>query len=179
MTTMFTDIPAARTAEGEPLTPWFALNMWANDWSVFSGSVGLEFPEASRNDAAGGWRTMTSFCWEIPTYTLDVSYDDLEVVFTVRLETKVDAGRDTEIRLADAGHATSTFYSNEHTVGATGAYVWTEDMTIVYPLASLPTGRHEIWVHGQFTSGSDAADYLYVRRHSTESDCEVFVRPVP
>ena len=180
MTTLYQTIAATRTAEGSPLNPELALDLFSNDWSLIGGVQDLTLPEDTVVSATTpSWVDLQTIWFEMPTYSLDASFDDMEVVVALRVEAKADASADCDLRLANAA-ASITGTAVPMTDNAT--YVVQALMSLVFPLASIPTGRTEIKIQGRWNS-DPGTKILFTRRAAHTSvvlgDCEIFVRLVP
>ncbi len=176
MTTLYQTIAAIRTAEGSPLNPELSLDLFGNDWSLLGGVQDVRLPEDSVASATtAAWVDMQDIWFEMPTYALDVTFDDMEVVVWVRLEAYGSATPDCDIRLAnEAVTVTGTAVSVTQTSYAE------ETIELAFPLASIPTGRTQIKVQGRWNS-DPGTETLFTRRVTTSGvgDMEIFIRLVP
>jgi len=176
MGTLYTTIDAERTAEGTPLNSWTLLDLFGNDWSTLAGSQGLFIEQDSVPSATTPtWTDMQTFWIELPVYALDVTWDDLEVVFTVRILAHVSAFPECEIRIANAAETVlGTAIAVTDTSSTLQAY-----MEIAWPLASIPTGRVELKIQGKWAS-DPGTETLFATGDSTfTQDGEFYVRLVP
>ena len=172
MTTMYAAVTASRTADGAPLTGGLVMDLLGNDWSAIGGTMDIALPEVSlASSTLQTWTTMVQMWFEMPTYALDATYDDLELAIALRVESYVSASPDCLLRLGNDG---LTLFSNEVAVTA-AAYAQTALMTLVLPVT---TGQTRLVLQGYWDS--NPTQTLYARRlaHSTDlsGDCELFIR---
>ncbi len=180
MTTLYQTISAIRTAEGSPCNPELALDMFANDWSLIGGVQDLSLPEDTVVSATTStWTALQTIWFEMPTYSLDVTFEDMEVVVALRVEAKADSNADCDLRLVNAA-VSITGVAVPMTTN--GTYAVQALMFLVFPLASIPTGRTEIKIQGRWNS-DPGSKTLFTRRTSHTAvvlgDCEIFIRLVP
>jgi len=171
--TLFTTVSSTRTASGAAFTPELALDWLGNDWAILAHSQGVSLSQdIVLSGTADAWVNMQTFWIEIPTYALDSTYDTLEVVFAMRVYAHASASPDCSIRITN---------DDASIVGDSEAVTETSStlqgyMTIVWPAASLPTGRVELKVQGRWAS-DPGTETLYVERGSNvASDAEFFIR---
>jgi len=175
MTTMYAPVLAKRTAAGAPLTSGLALDLLGNDWSAIGGTMDLALPEATLASATTPtWTTMVEMWFEMPTYALDATYDDLELAIALRVQAYASSAPDCLLRLGNDG---LTLFSNEVSVTEL-SYATTAFMTLALPVT---TGQNRLVLQGQW--GTDPPATLYARRlaHTTDlsGDCELFIRVTP
>ncbi len=174
MTTMYKTIAAERTAEGATLDFYTLFDMFSNDWSLLGGLQDLRLDETTIVSSVSSFATMHEIWMEIPAYSVDARFDELEFVVVLRVEAKVSANPDCELRLTNSA---ASIVSNTVVVTdlsyATQAY-----LTLVYTTAAIPTGRTKMLLQGRWPS-DPGSETLFVKRALDVSDCEFYVRVKP
>ncbi len=177
MTTMYTKIDAERTAEGTPLNSWTLLDLFGNDWSLLGGVQDLALAEDTVPSATTPtWVDMQTIWFEMPTWAVDALFDDMEFVVSLRVEAKVSAFPDCNLRLANAAES----ILGTSIVVTSATYV-SARIELVFPAASIPTGRTEIKIQGQWAS-DPGTETLFTRKSAHTDvmlgDSEIYVRLV-
>ncbi len=173
MTTMYKTITAERTAEGATLDFYTLFDLFGNDWSVLAGCQGVALPQDSIPSATTpAWVDMQKFWIELPVYAVDARFDDLEIVLALRVFSHGDSQTDCDIRLVNAA---------ESVLGASISVTETsstlqEYMELVWPAASIPTGRVEVKVQGRWNSDPGSKTLFVERSTALTSDAEFFIR---
>ncbi len=174
MTTLYTTLGSGGTAEGAPMTSNWLLAAFGNDWSLLGSLQDLRLAEATIVSSVSSFATMHEIWMEIPAYSVDARFDDLEFVVVLRVEAKVSANPDCELRLTNSA---ASIVSNTVVVTdlsyATQAY-----LTLVYTTSAIPTGRTKMLLQGRWPS-DPGSETLFVKRALDVSDCEFYVRVKP
>ncbi len=177
MTTLYKTITSERTAEGATLDFYTLFDLFSNDWSTLGGVQDLILLEDTVASATSpSWVPMQTFYFEMPTYSLDARFDDLEVVLALRVQAYADVSPACDIRIVNSDASlTGTSVSVTET-----SYTVQPLMSIVFPLASIPTGRTTMKIQGRWNSDPSGSETLFVQRIQAASlgDCEIFVRKV-
>ncbi len=175
MTTMYKTIAAERTAAGATLDFYTLFDFFSNDWAVLGGTQDLLlFEDTVDSTTSPTWTDMQTIWFEMPTYAVDARFDDLEAVLSLRVEAYGDVSTDCDIRLVNAAESvTGASVSVTET-----SYTVQPLMSLVWPAASIPTGRTEIKIQGRWNSDPSGSETLFVRRALAVlvGDCEFYIR---
>ncbi len=174
MASLYNSIAAKRTAEGSPLNPELALDMFGNDWSMMGGPQNIYLELTTLASTASSFATKYNVWVEIPTYSIDASFDELEFVVVMRIEAKVTTGT-AEWRLANDG---ATLTGNAVSITDTG-FSLTGYSTLVYTTASIPTGQTKMQIQARWPSDPGGATLSMKRAAITQADCDMYVRIKP
>lgn len=174
MASLYNAIAATRTAEGSPLNPELALDLFGNDWSLMAGSQNIYLELTTLVSSVSNFATRYEIWVEIPTFSIDASFDELEMVFVMRIEAKVTAGT-AEWRLTDS---TATLVGNAVSITAT-SFAITGYSTLVYTTGSIPTGQTKMLIEARWPSDPGGATLNLKRAGITEADCDIYVRIKP
>ena len=174
MASLYNSIASKRTAEGSPLNPELALDLFGNDWSMMAGAQNIYLELTNLVSSASNFATKYNVWVEIPTYSIDASFDELEFVVVMRIEAKVTTGT-AEWRLSNDG---ATINGNAVSITAT-SFAITGYSTLVYPTASIPTGQTKMEIEARWPSDPGGANLQMKRAGVTEADCDMYVRLKP
>lgn len=176
MATLFTTIDSGAVAAGADLTFNTLFSFMGNDWSLVSGGTQdvLLPPDTVASATTPTWTNMQTFWIQLPSFSIDSTYDTLELAVVMRVQAYASASPDCSIRLTNSG---ATITSSAVTVTDT-SYAMQEYMTLVFPQASVPSGEVELKIQGKWDS-DPGSETLYTRRvlgGGQGGDVEIYVR---
>jgi len=179
MGTLYNDIAAARMAEGALYTPNLGLDSLGNDWSLLSGPLDISLPPDTVNaSSTPSWVNLQTFWVELPpAFTLDNTYDDLEVVLSINLECKIDNPLPSipvvQIRLVGSGGTGAGVVVNTTSYSKTAT-----PLELLFALGSEPSGRFAVTIQGTWSLDPGGGEQLFVKNQRDEPDSDFYVRQI-